>query len=157
MSEEESESTELALTQDDLRERSQKLHDLQEMFEEIAYIVEPKMPCNECAGSGNVDAGSLGSICVKCMGARVINRPFYEPMKQPDFAQLRSTITVYGDALEAGGELPPASSVFGKDEYNELFAQGKAESRIFAANEEAKLLEAGGTNCEDPNDLKPWT
>ena len=150
------ESTELvALTEDDLQKRSQKLDDIQEMFEELAYVSEPKMPCNECAGSGSVDAGSLGSICVKCMGARVINRPFYEPIKKPEFHKLRASITNYGDALREGRELPPVSSVFGEDDYNELWAQGRAEVKILATHEAALQLEAGGADAAD-EDLPPW-
>lgn len=161
------ESTALVLTNDDLRERSEKLDEMQTMFEELAYIQEPKMPCNECAGAGSVDAGSLGNICVKCMGARVINRPFYEPLEQPPFAQLRATITKYGDALadralaeghgaKKGLELPPASSVFGKKEYNELYTRGRSEVKVLEAHEAAKQLEAGGADADD-EDLKPWT
>jgi hypothetical protein len=153
---ESNESTALVLSQEDLRERSEKLDAIQEMYEELAYIQEPKMPCNECSGAGTVYGGSLGDICVKCMGARVINRPFYEPVVQPDFKALRASITYYGDALRTDGELPPVSSVFGKDDYNELYAQGRAEVRILAAHEAALQLAAGGTDCEDDNALKPW-
>ena len=103
------ESTALVLTEGDLRERSQKLEDLQ------------------------------------------------EPMQQPPFAELRATITDYGDALRKGLTLPPASGVFGKKQYNEIYAQGKAEARILVAHEEAKQLQAASTECEDDEDLKPWT
>lgn len=165
----ESESTEIELTQGDLRERSEKLNELQDLFEELAYVTEAKMPCNECGGSGSVDAGSLGSVCVKCMGARVINQPFYEPMKQPPFKELRAPITAYGDALadralpdghpnKKGLALPPASSVvFGKEKYNELFAEGKTQAKALAQDAEAKQLQAAGTDCEEDEDLKPWT
>ena len=149
------------LTQDDLRERSEKLSDLQEMYTEIAYVAEPKMPCNECGGGGSVDAGSLGNICVKCMGAKVINQPFCEPFKQPPFKELRASITNYGNLLEARGrgehvQLPPASTVFGKEQYNELFQQGKAEVRILAKHEEAKRLQSSNHEDEDDGDIKPW-
>jgi hypothetical protein len=157
-----SEETEIELTEHDLRERSEKLDNIQEMYEEMAFMSEPKMPCNECGGTGSVDAGSLGGICVKCMGARVINQPFYEPMKQPPFAELRASITNYGNLLKARSEgenvqLPPASSVFGKEQYNELYDQGRTEVRAIAANEQAKQLQAAGSDCEDDEDLKPWT
>lgn len=160
---------EIELTEADLQERSQKLDDLQEMFEEIAYVVEPKMACPECGGGGSIDAGSLGSICIRCMGAKVINQPFHEPMRQPDFAQLRAPITAYYNALadralpaghphKKGLALPPASSViFDKDMYNELFAQGKAEVKVLAANEIAKQLQAASGEDEDDEDIKPWT
>ena len=158
----ESESTAIeVITHDDLRERSEKLDEIQEMYTEMAYMKDPKMPCNECGGTGSVDAGSLGSVCVKCMGARVINQPFYEPMEQPDFAGFRHTITNYGNLLtpKAKGEqvqLPPASEVFGKEDYNELFAAGKVEVKLIATNEEAKQLQAGSDDPEDDADLKPW-
>lgn len=164
------ESTETELTEDDLRERSEKLSDLQGMYNDIAYVMDPKMPCPECGGGGAVDAGSLGSICVGCMGAKVINQPFYEPMKQPDWKQLRAPITAYFDALadralpdghdnKKGLALPPASSVtFDKEMYNELFAQGKAEVKVLATNETAKQLAAKNDDPEDDDeDMKPWT
>jgi hypothetical protein len=155
-------STAIELSQDELRERSEKLDEIQDMYTEMAFMQEPKMPCNECGGTGSVDAGSLGSVCVKCMGARVINQPFYEPMTQPDFAGFRKTITNYGNLLEARAkgeqvQLPPPSEVFGKEDYNELFATGKAEVKAIAANEEAKQLQAGGDDPEDDEDMKPWT
>jgi DnaJ-class molecular chaperone len=148
------------ISEDGLRERSEKLDEIQEMYTEMAFMKEPKMPCNECGGTGSVNAGSLGDICVKCMGARVINQPFYETLVQPDFAAMRKTITEYGNLLKAGtpaAQLPTPSEVFGKEQYNDLFAQGKVEIKALAMAEEAKQLEAGGADCEDEEDIKPWS
>ena len=126
------------LTEDDLRERSQKLHETQELFEELAYMANPKMPCPECTGAGNVSGGSLGDICPRCMGVRVIDRPGSPKVDMPNFAQLRAGITAYGDALAdralppvdgkphrafKGLALPPASSVVTMKDLDELHAK----------------------------------
>lgn len=110
------------LTEADLRDRSNQLNKTQEFYEEVSYLANPKMPCPDCAGGGMVSGGSLGDICVRCMGARVCERPGYKPLVIPPFAQLREKISEYGDALAdmalpeghtafKGLALPPASSV----------------------------------------------
>lgn len=91
------------LSDDDIRERSQALHEAQEEFEEMTFMhaAQHGMPCDECAGAGAVASGSLGNVCPKCMGRRVIARPGYQPPPAPPFRQLRAGIGVYADALEA--------------------------------------------------------
>lgn len=110
------------LTEADIRERSQELHETQELWEEYAYIANPKMPCPECGGRGAVSGGSLGDICVRCEGARVLEQPGRQTVNMPPFAALRGAITAYGNALadralpeghlvKRGLALPPASTV----------------------------------------------
>jgi ssDNA-binding Zn-finger/Zn-ribbon topoisomerase 1 len=88
-----------AITEEDLRQRSQALHEAQESWEEVAYLANPKMPCPECSGSGSVGGGSLGDICVRCMGARVLEQPGRQAVELPPFRELRAAISAYGDAL----------------------------------------------------------
>jgi hypothetical protein len=95
------------LTDEDLRERSQALNEAEELYEEVAFLGVPKMPCPECAGAGQIVGGSLGDICPRCLGKRVIDRPSADPIERPPFAQLRARITAYGDAM-ADRALPDA-------------------------------------------------
>lgn len=94
------------ISDEDLRVRSQALDDAQEAWEEVCYLANPKMPCPECTGAGQVSGGSLGNMCVRCMGARVIEQPGSTPVEMPPFAELRAAITQYGNA-KADHELPP--------------------------------------------------
>jgi hypothetical protein len=86
------------ISDEDLRSRSQALNDAQEVWEEVAYMANPKMPCPECSGAGNVSSGSLGDICVRCMGSRVVDQPGSTGIDMPPFRELRAAITAYGDA-----------------------------------------------------------
>jgi hypothetical protein len=94
-----------SITDDDLRARSQALDDAQTQWEEYVWVATPKIPCNECGGSGMVIGGSLGDFCPTCGGSRVIESPGGHRIKMPPFATLRSAISAYGDAL-ADRELP---------------------------------------------------
>lgn len=94
------------LTEEDLRKRSVALDQAQEMFEELACLANPKIPCPECGGSGSVSGGSFGDTCVRCFGARVLDEPGSAPFEMPPFAALRNSITEYGNAL-ADQALPP--------------------------------------------------
>lgn len=96
------------IAEEDLRQRSQALDQAQETWEELAYLANPKMPCPECSGAGLVVGGSLGDLCVRCLGARVIEQPGSHPVELPPFAQLRAAISAYGDAL-ADRALPPGA------------------------------------------------
>lgn len=132
------------LTKHDIQERSQKLHKVQEYHREVSYIKNPKMPCPGCAGKGTVAGGSLGDICLDCMGERVFDMPGTEALEQPDFAKLRAGITSYGDALDAGGVLPPASSVPTLEELEDLRVKIDNQAKqLYGAAEVAKQLNAG--------------
>ena len=91
------------LTDEDLRVRSSALNDAQETWEEVAYMANPKMPCPECSGAGSISGGSLGDLCVRCMGQRVVEQPGRQTVTMPPFAQLRAAITAYGNALADRG------------------------------------------------------
>ena len=95
------------LTDEDLRQRSQKLDEAQERWENLVYLSTEKIPCPECGGSGRVGSGSFGDTCVACMGSRVQESPDSDGpgFEIPPFAQLRAQITEYGNAL-ADRELP---------------------------------------------------
>lgn len=152
------------LTEDDIRERSRALSDAQEFFEELAYLANPKMPCPECSGAGSVSGGSLGDICVRCMGTRVIEQPGSRRMEMPPFAQLRAAIGAYGDALadlalpamHKGKRmlaLPAASTVPTLESILELQAQGTAKARQLAGGTpgvvDERLLKAPRRADED--------
>jgi len=87
------------LTEDDIRERSASLDQTQELWEELSYMANPKMPCPECGGQGALAAGSLGNTCVRCMGSRVIEVPGGHTLEMPPFATMRQALGAYGDAL----------------------------------------------------------
>jgi hypothetical protein len=129
-----------SLTDDDLRERSQALNEAEELYEELAFLGNPKMPCPECVGAGSVSGGSLGDICPRCIGQRVIDRPDSEPLKRPPFKELRAAISKYGNAmanaqLPAGHDgkrdlaLPAAASVPTLEEIKAIYSEGKALAR----------------------------
>jgi hypothetical protein len=110
------------LSNDDLRERAELLNEAQQLYEDLAYISVPKIPCPECSGAGQVFGGSLGNMCPRCLGTRVVDRPGGVPLELPDFASIRARITAYGDALADRAlpeghrakkllALPPMSSV----------------------------------------------
>lgn len=141
-----------SITEHDLRERSQALDQAQEVYEELAYMTNPKMPCPECSGAGQVAGGSLGDICVRCMGARVIEQPGAAKVEMPPFASLRAAITAYGDALAdralpegrvVGGDrhgqpirrnlsLPPAATVPTLAQIQALTAEGERRAKQLA-------------------------
>ncbi|MBT8454173.1 MAG: hypothetical protein KJO40_19575 [Deltaproteobacteria bacterium] len=111
-----------SLTEEDLRDRSHALNEAEGLYEEVAFLGVPKMPCPECAGAGQIVGGSLGDVCPRCFGRRVIDRPSADPIERPPFAELRARITAYGDALADRAlpdghqgrrnlALPPASDV----------------------------------------------
>lgn len=88
-----------SLSEADLRERSAALNEAQENWEEVASTANPKIPCPECGTAGNVSGGSLGDICPRCLGSRVLDAPGRTIVQQPDFRGMRAAITAYGDAL----------------------------------------------------------
>lgn len=83
----------------DIAQRFKALDEAQETWEEVSYLANPKMPCPECGGAGAVGGGSLGDVCVRCMGARVVEQPGRQTVQQPPFAELRAALRAYGDAL----------------------------------------------------------
>lgn len=91
----------------ELQRRSQALHEAQEVWEDLTYNATPKMPCPECGGRGEVYGGSLGGLCPRCGGARVVDVAGAEPPLVPPFAALRAAISAYGDWL-ADRALPEA-------------------------------------------------
>lgn len=98
-----------ALTLADIGDRFLALERAQEAWEEYAYVANPKIPCPECAGAGQVYGGSLGNVCVRCMGGRVLDAPGSDPVVMPPFASLRGQLANYADALDRHLELPDAS------------------------------------------------
>jgi len=152
-----------SLTEDDIRERSQELHDAQELWETLAITSTPKIACPECSGRGSVGSGSLGDICVRCMGRRVIDAPGSAPIEMPPFAELRAAIGAYGDAL-ADQALPPghrakknlalpaASTVPTMDALRKLGKDGLARSRQLADARPLSALPAARDRVEG-NDL----
>lgn len=155
LTDEEMEEVVADLDEEDLRARSQKLDEAQELYEEMAYLGVAKMPCPECTGAGSVSSGSLGDICVKCFGKRVIDHPGAEPMKMPPFKQLRAAIGKYGDALadrlllpgddgtphkgKRNLALPPPPSVPTLEEIQAIYDTGKAKAKELQAAEMPQL------------------
>jgi hypothetical protein len=135
------------LTAGDITDRSQLLDDTQTLYEDLAYLANPKMPCRECGGSGQVDGGIFSSVCPMCEGARVRDVPGSDPFPMPDFATMRKAIGGYGDALALGEATPDANTVPTLAEIQALYDAGKAQ---------AKQLTAGGSapGAYDPKLLK---
>lgn len=91
------------LTEDDIRQRSQALHETQETWEELAFLSTPKIPCRECGASGQVHGGSFGALCPNCLGERMVAAPGAPEFVMPDFTSMRAAIGAYGDALALSG------------------------------------------------------
>ena len=138
------------LTEDDLRERSEALNEAQELYEELAFLKNPKMPCPDCGGSGSVYGGSLGDVCPRCGGARMLDQPGGEDLEMPDFRALRGAITAYGNALAdqalpSGHQakqnllLPPADSVPTLEQLEALGERAKELSRGLPAPDYSQL------------------
>jgi hypothetical protein len=141
------------LTEEDLRQRSQALDETEELYEELSFLGVPKMPCPECVGAGQISGGSLGDICPRCVGQRVVDRPDAEPLERPPFRQLRAKITAYGDALAARAlpaghagkrdlALPAASTVPTLQEIEDLRAKGKEMAKAIGAGQPLPELKA---------------
>ncbi len=139
------------ISEDDLRLRSQKLNEAQELYEELSYLHNPKMPCPECSGSGAVYGGSLGNICVRCMGARVLDKPGFEPLVLPPFATLRRALTAYADGTPDPSLVPTMADIEelltkGKEQAKQLQGADPHKDLVLAEPEEAQglLSEEGG-------------
>lgn len=88
---------------DDLRALAEQLEEAEDLSNKMDYMDVAKMPCPECGGSGQLDAGSLGGQCPGCFGARFVDQPFSEPRNsfKPQLAALRHNFTAYCHALDA--------------------------------------------------------
>lgn len=134
-----------AISEEEIRKRSEALHDAQELWERAALRAIPKMPCPECTGRGAVIGGSLGDHCATCNGKRVVDDDASDiEFPMPDFKALRDPLTAYGDALihrrhGRAMALPPAESVPTLDQISALRAQGKEMHRQLAAGAPPKL------------------
>jgi hypothetical protein len=144
------------ITDEDLRARSQSLHEAQETWEELQFIATPKIPCRECGGAGSVQGGSFGSICVGCMGERMVAAPGSPKFDMPDFSGMRKAIGAYGDAIADRAlpdghkgkrhlALPAPASVPTIDAIQALAEQGLAKCR--------QLQAGGGPGVFDPKQL----
>ena len=79
--------------EDPLRSVSQKIDETQTLYEDLAHIATPQIPCPECGGRGTQNYGSLGAVeCFRCDGSRMVARPGAEPIDMPDFATLRARL-----------------------------------------------------------------
>jgi len=139
---------------EDLRLRLQALDEAQSTWEELAYLSNPKMPCPECSGGGFVASGSLGDVCVRCGGDRVIDQPGVESrVDLAQFRPMRAALAAYGEALDdrlfpddpdgrraAGGlksrrnlALPPASSLPTLEAIQALQRLGMDKTRLLGS------------------------
>ena len=152
------------LSDNDLRERAELLNEAQQLYEDLAYISVPKIPCPECSGAGQIYGGSLGSMCPRCLGQRVVDRPGGESLELPNFASIRARITAYGNALadlalpdghKMKGRLglPAASSVPTLEEIQTIFDEGKDKAKEL----QNKEVEIGGVlaDPEKPKGKRP--
>lgn len=80
------------LTDEDLTAVAQEVEKTNTLYERIAYLGSPKMPCPECGGAGSVGGGVLGDTCPECMGARVVDHPAADEIEMPDFAGMRMAL-----------------------------------------------------------------
>lgn len=144
------ESIASTLTDDDLRIRSQALHEAQETWEELQFVSTPKIPCRECGGAGQVAGGSFGAICVGCMGERMVAAPGATTFDMPDFSGMRKAITAFGNALadralpdgHKGKQqlaLPAASTVPTLEAIQILADQGLARCRQLEAMSDREI------------------
>jgi hypothetical protein len=140
----------IVLNDEELRRRSQALHETQELYEELAFLKNPKMPCPECGGSGSVYGGSLGDVCPRCGGGRLLDQPSSEDFEMPDFRSMRAAITAYYDAMADGVlptghagkrnlRLPPVESVPTLEEIEELREAGKEKAKALKSADFSQL------------------
>lgn len=78
-------------------ELARELDETQTLYEKLAYLGSPKMPCPECGGAGSVYGGSLGDICPMCHGSRLVDHPAAEAIALPDFAGMRAALGAVRD------------------------------------------------------------
>lgn len=135
------------LTESDIQSRSQALHETQEIWEELQFMSTPKIPCRECGGSGSVGSGSFGSICVNCMGERMVAAPGAPEFEMPDFRTMRKQIGAYGDALALGKALPPGQTVPTLEAIKELKEKALVQCR------QLQLADGGIPGTFDPKQL----
>ena len=150
--------SEKKLSKLEIQRRSEALDEAQRAWEDLVSIYAPQSPCPECKGNGSIDAGSLGSICPRCMGRRTIPTPGIPEPKAPPFARLRAPLTAYGNALASETEeLPPASSVPTMDDIAAVaqIVEQSARRISSAADAGEAQRELAGPAEHEPRDHDP--
>jgi hypothetical protein len=87
------EEGEIEIDEATLRAISEELDRTQTLWEELAYLATPLMPCPECSGAGAIYGGILGDLCPNCLGQRVVAHPGAEPFQMPPFASMRAALS----------------------------------------------------------------
>jgi hypothetical protein len=143
-----------AISEEEIRRRSERLDEAQGIWERAHARAMPKMPCPECSANGAVVGGSLGDHCPTCHGTRVVSDDSVEfEFTIPPFAELRAAVSAYGDALvwrrnglpsglpakrlaefKKKMVLPPASSVPSLEHIEDLLRQGRAKHAELAGH-----------------------
>jgi len=136
----------VTLTEEDLRVLSQELSDTQDDWENYLNASTVMDPCPECTGAGQVIGGTLGDVCVRCNGKRVVERPGQDEEEVPDFRQLRGSITAYGTAV-AWTTLPAEAK-------QRLLSQGQKQPEIPAISTLPTLEHVKGLRLSAKTKLK---
>jgi hypothetical protein len=100
---------------DYVTDAAQAIEEASEAYEQVVFLAAPKVPCHECGGSGSTPNGSLGSLCLTCMGKRWLPAPganrAVAALDLPDVPGMRAQIRAAGDALREGRALPPIPTI----------------------------------------------
>lgn len=136
--------------------RRQALEEAQEIWEEVSYIGTEKMACPECAGAGAISGGSLGNICPRCFGSRVVAHPGYEQIPQPPWAELKknlpsmeriASLKQQGRRLArqiSDSRMPLPSAVFRHDDRAGMLGDGFTDADFEEMEDEAQYDSAFG-------------
>jgi hypothetical protein len=140
-----------AISEEEIRARSQKLDEAQGLWERAYDRAVPKIPCPECNTRGAIIGGSLGDACPTCHGRRVIDDDsadvdFEMPMleiegkKVPLFPAYRSALSAYGDALALRKSGMPLALQAGDDQLTKRQRQARDEIKARMVLPDVKSL-----------------
>lgn len=140
----------------DVTEVAQAIEEADEVYQQVAFMAVPKVPCHECGGSGSTPNGSLGDGCLTCMGQRWLPAPHAnQVLKQlnlPDLVAMRAQIRAADSALRAGAALPPIPT---KEAISKVHDDlGKTSMQLGSGEPMPALAAAPGPKRIAPSDVE---
>ncbi len=91
------------VTDHDIREVAESLQQVEDLWNKVASLTDPRIPCPECGGTGTLaGGGSLGEIpCDTCDGQRYVDHPAAQEIGKlmlPDFGGLQNRLRLLCDS-----------------------------------------------------------
>lgn len=163
------------VTDQDLREVAQSLHDVENLWTKVAALTDPRMVCPHCAGTGTLaGGGSLGVIpCDVCDGECYVEHPAAAEIGQlalPDFKglqrRLHALTTAHDEAarvaylgLQEGGDGRFASPVSREDleQLRQDIGKVREEGRVMAMEQAKAQGHALSGGRREPRSLPKTT